>query len=334
MKLKVAFVTELNFQGKVPDNYTNIRTEFAWMKALNADHYNFNDAHLVKDYDWVLFILPKGLVTLNAQGIKMGDGVNVVGKLLVKEAVNRIFETNKKIGFIQEGAHWWFTEYELEDQFLFMHFLSKCDLILAHNKFDVNYYKGLFPEKRVEVIPTLLIESLVSDIKPTYENKVMIGGNFARWYGGFESYIIANEFNLPIFNPTSHAARIGESSSVYNLKSLPWMDWLEWMKTLSQFKYTVHLMPTVAAGTFSLNCAYFGIPCIGNINVDTQRVCFPNLSVEVNDLVGARMIANQLKDRDFWKEQSILAKTKYNFFNQESFIRKMNNILADDDQPL
>jgi len=43
-------------------------------------------------------------------------------------------------------------------------------------------------------------------------------------------------------------------------------------------------MLTIAAGTFSLNCAYFGIPCIGNEKVDTQRLCFPELSVDVENI--------------------------------------------------
>jgi hypothetical protein len=68
------------------------------------------------------------------------------------------------------------------------------------------------------------------------------------------------------------------------------------MQQLSTFKYAVHLMPTVAAGTFSLNCAYFGIPCIGNNKVDTQRLCHPELSVDVNDVEAARKLAIRLRD--------------------------------------
>ena len=68
------------------------------------------------------------------------------------------------------------------------------------------------------------------------------------------------------------------------------------MSALSTFKYAVHLMPTIAAGTFSLNCAYFGIPCIGNKKVDTQRLCHPELSVDVEDVEKARTLAKMLKE--------------------------------------
>jgi tripeptide aminopeptidase len=66
------------------------------------------------------------------------------------------------------------------------------------------------------------------------------------------------------------------------------------MKSLSSFKLGIHMMPTVAAGTFSLNCAYFGIPAIGNIKVDTQRICHPDLSVDVEDMESALKIAAEI----------------------------------------
>lgn len=34
--MKIAFFTEGGYQGKVPRNHPNMRTELAWMCALNA----------------------------------------------------------------------------------------------------------------------------------------------------------------------------------------------------------------------------------------------------------------------------------------------------------
>ena len=71
-------------------------------------------------------------------------------------------------------------------------------------------------------------------------------------------------------------------------------------------------MPTIAAGTFSLNCAYFGIPCIGNGLVDTQAYCQPELAIEVQDVMGARLLAKQLvQDKDFYEQCSKEAKENY-----------------------
>ena len=41
--MKIAFFTEMPFNGKVPRTQPNMRTEFAWMVGLGADHYNLND---------------------------------------------------------------------------------------------------------------------------------------------------------------------------------------------------------------------------------------------------------------------------------------------------
>ena len=169
-----------------------------------------------------------------------------------------------------------------------------------------------------------MIDTLIKDIQPTKEDKAIIGGNFARWYGGFESYMIAGNFEVPIWAQTSHAMRVGEAS-MDNLNHLPRMMWNEWMAVLSTFKYAVHMMPTVAAGTFALNCAYFGIPCIGNADVDTQLLCHPSLSVAVGDLETARELAIQLRDdKEFYNQCSEIAKNNYEAcFSKELWIKRI-----------
>jgi hypothetical protein len=122
--------------------------------------------------------------------------------------------------------------------------------------------------------------------------------------------------------------RDGEQN-VQGIQHLPRMYWNEWMAVLSTFKYAVHMMPTVAAGTFALNCAYFGIPCIGNVNVDTQLLCHPSLSVEVNDLQSARDLAILLKeDVDFYNECSTMAKQRYHeIFTKELWLERIKEEL-------
>ena len=38
--MRIAFFTEMEFSGKIPRIHDNMRTEFAWICALKADHYN------------------------------------------------------------------------------------------------------------------------------------------------------------------------------------------------------------------------------------------------------------------------------------------------------
>ena len=76
------------------------------------------------------------------------------------------------------------------------------------------------------------------------------------------------------------------------------MNWKEWIHKLNEFKYGVHLMRTHAAGTFALNCACLGIPCIGYEGLDTQEICHPNTTVKLGDLKKARDIAKELRNNE------------------------------------
>jgi hypothetical protein len=322
--MNIAFLTEMEFTGKIPIQHNNMRTEFAWMHALNATHYNIHSYNKIDGYDHVFIIFPKGKVNLSAEGSKLIDRENPISKLLVDNIVDKLKKTNNKVYYIQEGPHWWFNEYELRDQIGFYNMLLSCDAIFAHNRSDVPYYTGLIPNKPIYIIPSLMIEYTISNIKPSYEEKTIIGGNFARWYGGFESYIIAQEFKTPIWAQTSHVTRLGENQLVNQLSRMYWTDWI---KELSTFKYAVHLMPTVAAGTFSLNCAYLGIPCIGNKKVDTQKICHPDLSIDIDDLDKARKLAQKLNDPEYWNYCSEIAKENYKKFSLDKWLNKINKII-------
>lgn len=327
--MKVAFLTEMQFIGKIPPNEPNMRTEFAWMHALDAEHRYIHHYQEIRDYDHIFIIFPKGKTFLSAEGSKLVNGVNPVSELLRRDITTALRNNNnKKIHYVQEGPHWWHNDYEVVDQVYFYNLLASCDSIFAHNESDTHYYKGMFPGKPVNVIPSLMIETSIGFTSASKENKVIIGGNFARWYGGFESYNVARNFNLPVWAQTSHAMRT-EEALVDGIQHLPRMVWKDWITALSGFKYAIHLMPTVAAGTFSLNCAYLGLPCIGNREVDTQKLCHPDLAVDVWDVEKARSLAIKLKeDQSFYeycsKQSQLLY---YKHFAVEVWKKHMESIL-------
>ena len=120
-----------------------------------------------------------------------------------------------------------------------------------------------------------------------------------------------------------------EREDEMDIKHLPYMNWIEWMNNLSQFKYAVHLMPTQAAGTFALNCAYLGIPCIGYEGLDTQSHCHPQLTVKMNDLSHARKLVNKLKtNKEWYKLQSDTAKNNFNtFFGEKEYTYNMKEVI-------
>lgn len=308
--MKYAFLTEMGFNGTIPANHNNMRTEFAWMHALNAMHFNIHQFESVQGFDAVFIIFPKATVKLNTVGLEMTTPEQDKDiSIYTKPVVETLKKNNAKVCVVQEGPSWFFNEYDVPTQFNFYNQLAEADIIFAHNEHDTHFYKGLFPQTKVSFIPTLMIvNEQTCPWHAAPENKVIIGGNFCRWYGGFQSYITATGFNCPIYVPSSHCKRPGEER-VPNLHHLPWVFWTEWMKQLSTFKYAVNLMPTVAAGTFSLNCAYFGIPCIGNDKVSTQVGCFPELSVDVDDVHSARLLALRLReDREFYEQNSFRGK--------------------------
>ena len=323
--MKVAFVSELPFMGKVPSDNAEMRTEFAWMCALDADHFPIITEH-IEGYDLVIVIIPKGEVFLNAVGSQLVEKENPTSAILQSDLIDRLKSKNDKVAYMQEGPNWLFNDYTIEDQINFYTQLSKMDLIFAHNESDSKFYKGLFPNTKVEVMRTLMITDSIADSLKK-EDETIIGGNFSHWYGGFQSYFIAQQFENDIWIQSSHSKRLNEDR-LDNLNHLERVPWLDWVNNLSRYRYAVHLMPTVAAGTFSLNCAYWGIPCIGNDKVDTQRLCFPDLSVDIDDVDSAMKCAIKLKDESFYDEVSEKSKELYEkYYSVEAWKENFNKII-------
>jgi len=303
--MKIAFFSESSYGPKIPRNNGNMRTETAWMCALQADHYNYqNGTGGIDDYDLGIIIIPKKIIEFNLENIK---------------------KSCKQVASMQEGPHWYFQDYPIEGQIWYYNILQQMDFLFVHNKLDKIYFEGL-TEKECKILPSLMIEDLISDLPQVERKNIIMGGNFCSWYGGFDSYIVAQEAECPIYVP-SMGRKVENEEKVPNLTHLPYMNWVEWIHTLNQFKYGIHLMRTHAAGTFALNCAYLGIPCIGYEGLDTQELCHPSLTVKVGDLVTAKEKLTLLKtNKDYYKECSKLAKFNYKQYYHEN---KFNTTLKE-----
>ena len=159
---------------------------------------------------------------------------------------------------------------------------------------------------------SLMIHDAIGKLETVDRQGVIVGGNFVSWYGGFDSMIIAKELSR---GSNVYAPSMGRKQPLEDqlVTHLPYVNWKQWIHELNKFKYGVHLMRTHAAGTFALNCAYLGIPCIGYKGLDTQMLCHPDLTVEVGDLISARNISLKLrKDEEFYLYCSKLSKDMYN----------------------
>ena len=292
--MKIAFFTEMGFTGKISRTHENMRTELAWMVALDADHFTIGSQPTMK-YDLGIIIIPK-----------KNPGFDI-------ESIQKSCE---KIAVMQEGPNWNWQDYTLDNQVWYYNTLCTADIIFTHNEIDRKYYKGLCNHNDVRVMPSLMIEDVVGKLASEERKDVIIGGNFVSWYGGFDSMIIAKE--------------LSDTGNVYAPSMGRKQDLEEQFETMKRgiietAKFGVHLMRTHAAGTFALNCAYLGIPCIGYKGLDTQEILHPDLTVELGDLDSARKIAKKLRnDEEFYLYSSTLCKELYNIhYTEKEFKLKL-----------
>lgn len=304
--MRVAFFTEMNFGGTIPRNHPNMRTEFAWMVALDAEHYNLQHAANSTTY-------------IEAPVFDLG--IVIIPKKNPNFDINNLKQICRKIAVMQEGPNWYWQDYPVAQQVWYYNTLTSADIIYTHNESDRTYYQGLTNHPDVRVLQSLMIEDAVGELPSVIRDGVIIGGNFVSWYGGFDSYAIAQELGDEVWAPSMGRKQEHEEQLINHL---PYQNWTEWIHTLNKYKYGVHLMRTHAAGTFALNCAYLGIPCIGYQGLDTQQTCHPSCTVSVGDLQSARTIALRLKnDEEFYNKAAAECRTLYEqHFTEETFKTK------------
>ena len=106
------------------------------------------------------------------------------------------------------------------------------------------------------------------------------------------------------------------------------MMWNEWIQALANFNVGIHLMRTHAAGTFALNCAYLGIPCIGYKGLDTQETLHTELTVNVGDIDKANELSIKLRDdKSFYNHCSTSSKELYQiYYTEEKWLQNWNTI--------
>ncbi len=309
--MKIAFFTESGQGFKISRNFPNMRTDLSWAVALDSEIHNFNISKL-PNCDVGIMICPKKNPEQCFQFFK------------------RFKHTGVKWVVMQEANQTFYQNYSIENQINYLNLLQEVDAIFCHNEIDQKYFKGLIPEKKVFILPSLMIEDAIPIL--TYEQRqdCIIGGTWCEWYGGLDSYLIAQEFNCEIFAP-SMGRKQPEEDYIQDLNYLPYTNWSEWILKLNKFKFGVHLMRTYAAGTFSLNCAFLGIPCLGWNQLDTQRLLFPELSVDEGNMEEMRRIAKHLYTNElFYNHVSHYAKKQFKeLFSEEVFVKNVKNNLKE-----
>ena len=304
--MKIGFFSEAGYEGKVERNHPNMRTDVAWVCALNANHHPFPKLSTLSDdmYDVGVMILPKKRKPL-----------------LNYPLLEQYKRVCKKVTVMQESYYNYWQDSSIAEQIWYFNFLTEMDLVFCHNDVDLKYYNGI-TNVRTELLPTVMITDNVVQRNESGDG-VIIGGNWVRDYGGFDSYQVALEITDDITSITTGRMKPEEKGL---FKHLDWMFWSEWINALSQYHIGVQL-GTAAAGTFNLNCSFHGIPCIAYSNSNTQKILHPKTTVELGDVFEAKKIARKLKDKDFYDDCSKSTKENYEkYYSEEKFLEHTNKI--------
>ena len=307
--MKIGFFSEAGYEGKVPRNYDNMRTDVAWVCALDATHHPIPKLRSLPNnlYDVGVMILPKNRKPLL--------------DWFPNPVLDEYRRVCKKVTIMQESYYNYWQDSPIAEQIWYFNFITEMDLIFCHNDVDLIYYNGL-TNVRTELLPSVMITDDVVR-RSEWGNGVIIGGNWVWAYGGFDSYQVGLELTDDITAVTTGRMKPEEEQV---LKHLPWMMWSEWIKTLSQFNVGIQL-GTASAGTFNLNCSFHGIPCIGYSNVNTQRILHPLTTVEVGEMDKAKDIANSLKDEKFYKLCMETTLKRYEtYYTEKVFVEHWNRI--------
>ena len=299
----VVFFSESPIKGRVPRDFENARTEYSWSIMLDAEWCPLNEQPNGR-YDLGIVIIPKTNPAVNLERIK---------------------QYCDKVSVMQEGPHWYYQDYSVEQQIHYLNCLREADWVYCHNKSDVKYYKGLGC-KDVRIMRSMMIpEGLDSQSGSLYKQGILLGGNFVSWYGGMDSYLVASEVDDQKYG-VSMGRKQEQEEMIEDIKYLPYMNWREWINNIGQYKVGVHLMRTHAAGTFSLNCSWHGTPVIGYSGLDTQELLHPQTTVEVGDLVKARQIIRRLyEDEFFYQECSEETLWRFKeYYSEEAWMKHWN----------
>lgn len=304
--MNIAFFTESQYIGPVDRTNPNMRTDQAWVCALGAYHYPITQLPQ-NNFDVGIVIIPK---EKSREYLAQNN----------YPLISNIKSICTKVYIMQESTQWDWQDDSFDAMAWYYQQLLLADSILCHNDIDIAYYNGI-TDKPCQILPTLMIEDLIQTSKEKYD-RVFVAGNWHTTYRGFDAWVIANEFDLPMYGFKGGKFKPGEENNGINY--LPWMPWVDFMYELSKCKFGVQTYQA-SAGQFPLNCAFLGIPCIGYDDINTQRDLHPHTSITRGDVAAARQIVQRLKtDQEFYNMCSNQTKQLYSELYSESiFIKKI-----------
>jgi hypothetical protein len=227
---------------------------------------------------------------------------------------------NNKVFINQESSIFDWFDWPPQEQQLYIKILSKSQAFLYHNEHDkevmrvfidkfikypgcVNFVSStpkLFSQNQYVLIPNpikryqrgMISHKLVTDILPKEE-------------------IYGMAYNYP---SQPHNLAFPGKYQMGGIKLLPRVNFNEWVGIVNGAKFGVDIHREFSGGNVSLEFGALGVPLVGNINLDTQKDIFPDLSFDYKDYNNIKKSIKMLnEDKDFYEE--ISKKALYNTQN-------------------
>jgi len=294
--MKILWISEMNFKGVIDKSINNLKSDVALIASAEAYH--------------IPYLYPLKVEDLNGFDFMM---FNCTQKFFTEPMIiNNLDEYKKhiKVGFFQEGPINDWQMWRPREQVLWINSMKKIDAYFCSNIRDIPYYKS-YVRKEVPVFwlkSPINLERITKNIKNKEDRDgIVLGGTvMCKWYNGQTSLEIAKALKDKIYIPSM--GRLQDTEPIWfnslaknRIFLLPYSNFDTWINYVSNMKYGVHCMPSVAAGSFTTCLANLKIPCIGNEEIDTQRLLFPKLSIHpYRDITKGRKLIKRLEQDDMF----------------------------------
>jgi len=227
-----------------------------------------------------------------------------------------------KVFITQESNIFDWFDWPAEEQETYINILSKCDGFLYHSEYDKSVMK-VFCNNFIKYpgCTNMVIEKPKSFEDGKY---VVVPNPIKRFQRGMISHKLASEYvkNIPVMSikyipPKNYPLSFPDNYKLPGIEQIDRMPLNEWLGFIYGSKFGIDINREFSGGNCSLEFGSLGVPLVGNINLDTQRDIFPDLSFEFMDYEGIKnSIHLLLNDKDFYNEVSLKAlnntKEKYN----------------------
>lgn len=218
------------------------------------------------------------------------------------------FIDNNDVYIGGEGAVWeWMDDWPAPEQELYVSLLSRCKAFAVSNEFDAQQIRLFSPQT---LITTPCTNHFIEEPRTELGNYIFIANPSKGYQRGMISHKLVYDSapkNLDIyslkFNRAPHIGRsiaLPDSYKMPGFKLLDRMDWEKFMGVAYNSRFGIDIHKNFSAGQTSVDFGSLGVPLIGNIKLDAQRIIFPDISFEYDDYENIKKCISLLStDDDF-----------------------------------